>query len=114
KQAVSGGQGYVEGTVTWNNLPWQFQKSDLQGQLNVKLEKGRLSSVNSRSARLLELLSLQSLQRILSFEANPEGAFAQGFPFDLVEGSVQVQSGVMSTNNFRINSPVGAISLGGD
>jgi uncharacterized protein YhdP len=114
ERAVSGGSGYVEGTVVWNNLPWRFQKSDLQGQLNVKLEKGRLSSVNSRSARVLELLSLQSLQRILSFDANPEGAFAQGFPFDLLEGSVQIQSGVMSTNNFRVNSPVGTISLGGD
>jgi len=114
KRAVSGGSGYIEGTLTWNNLPWRFQKSDLQGQLNVKLEKGRLSSVNSRSARVLELLSLQSLQRIFSFEANPEGAFAQGFPFDLLEGSIQIQSGVMSTNNFRVNSPVGNISLGGD
>jgi uncharacterized protein (TIGR02099 family) len=114
KRAVTGGQGYVEGTLTWNNLPWRFQKSDLQGQLNVKLEKGRLSSVNSRSARVLELLSLQSLQRILSFDANPEGAFAQGFPFDLLEGSIQIQSGVMSTNNFRVNSAVGTISLGGD
>lgn len=114
KRAVTGGHGYVEGTLTWNNLPWRFQKSDLQGQLNVKLEKGRLSSVNSRSARVLELLSLQSLQRILSFDANPEGAFAQGFPFDLLEGSIQIQSGVMSTNNFRVNSAVGTISLGGD
>jgi uncharacterized protein YhdP len=114
KRAVAGGSGYVEGTLVWNNLPWRFQKSDLQGQLNVKLEKGRLSSVNSRSARVLELLSLQSLQRILSFDANPEGAFAQGFPFDLLEGSVQIQRGVMSTNNFRVNSAVGTISLGGD
>ena len=114
KGAVSGGSGSIAGKVVWGNMPWQFERSDISGALEVDLRKGRFSSVNSRSAKVLELLSFQSMQRILTFDLSPEGMFREGYPFDALGGSLRIERGVMSTNNFTIEGPVGLISLGGD
>src|SRR5690606_25545185 len=71
KNVMQGGQGTLKGRFEWRNMPWRFQRSDLNGQLRLELERGRFSTVSSRSARLLELLSLQSLQRLATFNLNP-------------------------------------------
>jgi len=111
--AVSGGSGSIGGQLRWGNMPWQFERSDISGKLDVDLRKGRFSSVSSRSAKVLELLSFQSMQRILSFDLSPDGMFREGYPFDAVGGSLQVDRGVMSTQNFNVDGPVGRITLGG-
>lgn len=114
KDAVSGGKGNIKGSIEWRNMPWRLDKSDIQGTVDIDLEKGRFSSVNSRSAKVLELLSLQSMQRILSFNLNPQDMFREGYPFDTIEGSIAIRQGLMSTNNYRVTGPVGTISLGGE
>src|SRR5690606_32005623 len=72
------------------------------------------STVNSRSARLLELLSLQSLQRIATFQFNPGSVFKEGFPFDSLTGTLHLNSGVLTTSDYRVVGPVGTINIGGD
>lgn len=114
KDTVSGGSGTITGKVRWANMPWQFKRADINGDVKVDLRKGRFSSLNSRSAKVLELLSMQSMQRILSFDLNPNDMFREGYPFDTLGGSLVIERGVMSTNNYRVDGPVGAISLGGD
>ncbi|MBC2768386.1 YhdP family protein [Pusillimonas minor] len=112
--AVSGGNGTVTGKIRWGNMPWRFSRQDISGQLRIDLQKGRFSSVNSRSAKVLELLSFQSMQRLLTFDLNPNGMFREGFPFDSFGGTLAIERGVMTTNNYRVEGPVGNISLGGD
>ncbi|NLZ10048.1 MAG: TIGR02099 family protein [Alcaligenaceae bacterium] len=114
KDAVSGGAGSIGGQLRWGNMPWQFERSDISGKLDVDLKKGRFSSVNSRSAKVLELLSFQSIQRILSFDLSPEGMFREGYPFDALGGSLLIERGIMSTKNFNVDGPVGRITLGGN
>jgi len=114
KNMMEGGQGSLKGRFEWRNMPWRFDRSDLNGQLRFELEKGRLSTLNSRSARLLELLSLQSLQRLATFSMNPASIFKEGFPFDRVAGTLHIRDGVMTTNDYRVTGPVATISIGGD
>ncbi|MFA7624193.1 MAG: AsmA-like C-terminal region-containing protein, partial [Pusillimonas sp.] len=47
------------------------------------------------------------------FDLSPDGMFREGYPFDAVGGSLQVDRGVMSTQNFNVDGPVGRITLGG-
>src|SRR3546814_2580160 len=68
KQVLAGGSGTVQGKLTWRDLPWSHDLANIDGQARISLAQGRLINVNSRSARLLELLSLQSLQRLRSDE----------------------------------------------
>jgi uncharacterized protein (TIGR02099 family) len=114
KNRMSGGKGSIEGKFDWHNLPWRYKMSDLSGRMEFSLQKGRFSSLNSRSARLLELLSLQSVQRLATFNVNPAAWTRDGFPYDNLRGTVQIKSGVMTAHDYRVTGPAGTIVLGGD
>ena len=111
---LEGGEGEIEGHIEWRNVPWRFERSALQGDLRVDLGKGRLLNLGSRSARLLELLSLQSVRRLATMEWNPAGLIKQGFPFDTMQGHLIVKDGVLHSENYRIVGPVGTIIIAGD
>nr|WP_066130742.1 YhdP family protein [Bordetella ansorpii] len=111
--AVSDGTGSVEGRIAWRNFPWRHDLADLEGGLAVSLDKGRFLNLNSRTARLLELLSLQSLQRLVKLDVNPVNVLRDGFPFDTVRGNMKIGKGVVTTDGYKINGPVAAVTLDG-
>lgn len=113
KDAMKSGQGTITGNLQWRNMPWDFSKADLNGDIEFNLEKGRFGSVNSYSARLLELLSLQSLRRLARLDLNPGGLTKEGFPYDDLRGTVEMRQGVMSTRDYRVIGPVGTIVMDG-
>lgn len=108
------GKGTIQGQVFWRNMPWRFDIGDLSGKVDVQLEAGRFKSINSRSARLLELLSLQSIQRLATLSISPASVFKEGFPFDRLYGTLQADNGIMSFSNYHVEGPAGNISIGGD
>src|SRR5690606_32990500 len=113
RDLMQAGNGTVKGRLEWRNMPWRFSQADLNGQIEFSLKKGRFSTLNSRSARLLELLSLQSVRRLARLNVNPAGLTRNGFPYDDLLGSISISDGVMSTKNYRVIGPVGTIVLGG-
>jgi uncharacterized protein (TIGR02099 family) len=114
KDVMKGGEGTMQGSFEWRNMPWDFSKADLNGNIEFKLKKGRFSTLNSYSARLLELLSLQSVKRLARLDFNPAGLTKEGFPYDDLRGTVVLKNGLMSTSDYRVIGPVGTIVLGGD
>jgi uncharacterized protein (TIGR02099 family) len=110
---AAGGTGGAEGQLTWNDLPWSHNLAGLDGNVTLKLDKGRFMHVNSRTARLLELLSMQSLQRLAKLELNPTSPFRDGFPFDTIRAHLRVAKGVVHTDDYKVNGPVAAIVLAG-
>jgi len=108
------GQGSIQGRFVWRDLPWSLSLANLHGTLSVKLDKGRLSSVNSRTARLLEVLSIQSLQRLARLDWNLDGLVREGFPFDVLRGDLVLQDGTLHTDDYRVVGPVGTIVISGD
>ncbi|MYN11904.1 TIGR02099 family protein [Pusillimonas sp. TS35] len=110
---VVGGSGTVGGEFEWRNMPWAFSRSDLNGKVEVDLAKGRFSSINSKSARLLELLSLQSVNRLARGQANPASLGRDGFPFDNLRGNLSIGGGMVTTRDYRVNGPAGTIVLEG-
>ena len=111
---VQGGHGSIRGEVEWRGIPWKFERSALFGDLEVDLAKGRFLTVSSRSGRLLELLSLQSVKRLATREWNPTGLTQQGFPFDTLQGRIVGDAGVLHSENYRVTSPVATILMAGD
>lgn len=107
------GQGRVEGSFFWHDLPWSLDVADIQGTIKVALDKGRFSRLHSRVARLLELLSFQSLQRLARLDVNLNGAVRDGFPFDVLRGDLILRQGMLDTQDYRVIGPVGTIVLGG-
>lgn len=114
KDLMKGGAGTMRGNFEWRNMPWDFSKADLNGSMEFALKKGRFNNLNSYSARLLELLSLQSVKRLARLDFNPAGLTKDGFPYDDLRGTVILKNGLMSTSDYRVIGPVGTIVLGGD
>lgn len=110
---MEGGKGQLDGEFEWHNLPWQHDKANLDGTLYIELDKGRFSKVASRSARFLEILSLQSLVRLANLDQTLSGLVKEGYPFDNLRGTLQLAGGVMSTHDYRVIGPVGTIVLEG-
>ena len=111
---IENGHGDIEGHIEWRGIPTRFDRGELYGDLDVNLAKGRLVNLGSRSGRLLELLSLQSVQRLARLDWNPAGLMKQGFPFDTVLGNLQLDAGVLQSENYRVTSPVATIVMAGD
>lgn len=110
---AAGGVGSAEGKLTWYDLPWSQNVASIDGTLSVKMDKGRLVHLNSRTGRLLELLSMQSLRRLAKLELNPTNLFREGFPFDTIRARFNVSKGVIRTDHYKVNGPVAAIVLSG-
>ena len=113
-ERVKGGSGTIQAQVDWVNFPWVNTYQGLNGSAKVDLKNGVFEHVNSRSARLLELLSLQSLQRILSFNFRPGNEFKDGFPWSALTGGFTFKKGVVNTTDLTINSPIASILLKGN
>gem|GEM_PF-1039740 len=111
---MQGGAGSLTAQLDWMDLPWRLDVRDLSGTIELDLRKGRLSSIRSQSAKLLELLSVQSLQRLLNFDVRPGDIFASGFSFDQWTGTLHLGQGSVQTNDYRIQGAVGNIHLAGD
>ncbi|MDN5843624.1 MAG: TIGR02099 family protein [Alcaligenaceae bacterium] len=110
---MEGGKGQLDGEFEWHNLPWQHDKANLDGTLYIQLDDGRFSKVASRSARFLEILSLQSLARLTHLDQTLSGLVKEGYPFDNLRGTLRLDQGVMSTRDYRVIGPVGTIVLEG-
>lgn len=107
------GSGVIAAKVNWTNFPWIYTYAGLNGQVKVDLKDGVFQHVNSRSARLLEVLSLQSLQRILSFNFRTGDEFKDGFPWNSIRGDLSLSQGVVNTKDLVVRSPIARIALTG-
>ena len=114
KNVLQQGSGTVSGQVVWHNLPWAYKKTDLSGRIEVDFKKGRFNNVGSRSARLLKLLSLQSVKRLAAFKFDPASLLKDGFPFDNLRGTILVNKGIVTTDNYRVVGPLGTVVIGGN
>lgn len=110
---IGGGRGTIQGKLFWRDLPWRHDKADIEGSFHVDLQKGRFINVSSHTARLLELLSLQSVQRLATLNTNPANLLRQGFPFDTITGDMRLSKGVMNLDGYKIDGPSAAIALEG-
>ncbi len=109
--AVRGGKGKLAGNVAWTGSPLAIDYPSMSGRFNVAIEQGHFLQVQPGAARLLGVLSLQSLARRLTFDFRD--VFLEGFVFDSIGGDVQIAHGVASTNNLVIHGVPAAVLMEG-
>jgi uncharacterized protein (TIGR02099 family) len=110
--ALRGGKGRLQGQVSWSGSPFSLDYPSLNGQLNLALDNGRFLKAGAGAARLLGVLSLQSLPRRLALDFRD--VFQEGFAFDHAAGDVQIHDGVASTNNLRMRGVQAAVLMEGE
>ena len=98
--ALRGGQGRLEGTLSWRGSPFAIHYPTLAGQLTLDTSKGQFLKASAGAGRLLGVLSLQSLPRRITLDFRD--IFSEGFAFDSITASATVAGGVLSTRDLRM------------
>ena len=110
-QAVKGGKGAMTGRVAWLGSPLSLDIPSLVGEMNVAVDAGQFLKAEPGAARLLGVLSLQSLPRRLLLDFRD--VFLEGFAFDNLTGDVKVAQGVATTTNLRMRGVQAVVAMEG-
>ncbi|MEI7515194.1 MAG: YhdP family protein [Betaproteobacteria bacterium] len=111
KDVVRKGKGKIEGQVGWQGSPITLDYPSMGGSFNVSLENGQFLKADPGIAKLLGVLSLQSLPRRLLLDFRD--VFAEGFAFDFVRGDVTIAQGIARTNNLQMKGVTAAVLMEG-
>ena len=106
------GKGRLEGQVGWAGSPLGVDYPSLGGQFNVEMESGQFVKADPGIAKLLGVLSLQSLPRRLTLDFRD--VFSEGFAFDFVRGDVAIDRGIAQTNNLQMKGVNAAVLMEGN
>ncbi len=101
----------IELDIGWRNAPFAFGYESLNGTAKFKLGEGYLSEVSDKGARLLSLLSLDSLYRKLKFDFND--VFEKGLFYNDIKGDIVIKNGVGYSDNIRMDGVAGNMEMNG-
>jgi uncharacterized protein YhdP len=77
----------------------------------VNIESGQFLKADSGAAKLLGVLSLQSLPRRLALDFRD--VFSDGFVFDFLRGDITIEQGMAKTNNLQMKGVNAAVLMEG-
>jgi uncharacterized protein (TIGR02099 family) len=99
-RTLKGGSGTLSGKVVWRGGPTRIDYPTLNGNLSVDLHHGQILKVDPGVAKLLGVLSLQSLARFATM--NFRDVIGEGLPFESVTATGQISDGIGRTDNFQM------------
>ena len=105
QKSIEGGQGKVSANAQWDGVPFDPKYETLVGKVSLNLEKGRLLEVNTSGAKLLDVLSLQSLFRFatLDLKGSLGNIVTKGTPFNSISSNFDINNGIAQTQQFNMN-----------
>ena len=110
-KTVREGHGQVHASLDWVGSPSQFAIGNLNGSLSTALRSGQLLQIEPGAARLLSLISLQSLLRRLTLDFRD--VVGEGFVFDSIDSQSTIDHGVLYGDSFRLVGPQASVHIGG-
>ncbi|HET8748054.1 MAG TPA: YhdP family protein [Ramlibacter sp.] len=111
KDVLRRGRGAMDGNVSWIGSPLALDYPSLTGSFNVQVENGQFLKADPGLAKLLGVLSLQSLPRRLVLDFRD--VFSEGFSFDFVRGDITIAQGIAATNNLQMKGVNAAVLMEG-
>ena len=99
-RTVKNGSGSLTGKAVWRGGPTTIDYPTLDGQATIDLHHGQILKVDPAVAKLLGVLSLQSITRVLAL--NFRDVIGEGLPFKSVTGTARVRGGIARTDDFRV------------
>jgi uncharacterized protein YhdP len=108
---VRRGRGKMEGQVAWIGSPITLDYPSMNGAFTVNVENGQFLKADPGIAKLLGVLSLQSLPRRLTLDFRD--VFSEGFAFDFLRGDVAIEQGIATTNNLQMKGVNAAVLMEG-
>jgi uncharacterized protein YhdP len=115
QKSIEGGQGKATANVEWDGSPFSPKFETLSGKASLNLEKGRLLEVNTSGAKLLDVLSLQSLFKFatLDLQGSLGNIVTKGTPFNSITSNFDISNGIAQTNQFNMNLDQARVAMTG-
>lgn len=110
--AVKRGSAILKGRLSWSGEPSDIDYPTLSGSATLEAKNGQFLKMDPGIGKLLGILSLQALPRRITLDFRD--IFSQGFAFDRISGSMRIDQGVLSTNDFKISGPAATVLLTGE
>jgi uncharacterized protein (TIGR02099 family) len=108
---IRGGAGRLNGQVDWRGSPFSPDYGSMDGELHLDVETGQFLKADPGLAKLLGVLSLQSLPRRLTLDFRD--VFSDGFAFDFVRGDLRVDDGIARTDNLQMKGVAAEVRMDG-
>lgn len=112
-----GSGGTVSFDLNWADAPYNPSINSINGTVSLKLTEGRIVDLGSSTdtkigfGRMLNLFSLQTIPRRLSFDFTD--LFEKGYSFDSMKGDFKLEKGNAYTQNARFNGPIARVDIAG-
>jgi len=106
---MRGGHARLEGKLAWAGSPQEIDYPTLMGNVTLRVEKGQFLRADPGVAKLLGILSLQSL---LTFDLRD--LFREGFVFDAIASNASITKGVLTTRDFDMRGAAARVGMTGD
>ncbi|MGC7411228.1 YhdP family protein [Pandoraea pneumonica] len=110
-KTLKDGSGTVSGRFGWRGGPDAIDYPTLGGKVKIELKRGQILKADPGLAKLLGILSVQTLAKILTFDFN--SVVGSGLPFDNIDGNATMQAGVASTDDLTIHANAATIKIDG-
>jgi uncharacterized protein (TIGR02099 family) len=108
---IAKGKGLIGGQVSWLGSPFSPDYASMGGGFNIAMESGQFLKADPGIAKLLGVLSLQSLPRRLALDFRD--VFSDGFAFDFIRGDASIEQGIARTNNLQMKGVNAAVLMEG-
>ncbi|SEA09779.1 YhdP family protein [Nitrosospira multiformis] len=108
---VTSGSGTLEGILSWQGDPLSIDYSTLSGRFKLGARRGQFPRFEPGIGRLFGIFNLRSLPRRITLDFRD--VFSEGFGFDDISGSINIASGIASTDELKINGPAARVTMNG-
>ena len=112
ENVMRGGSGQVDGRLNWSASPLSIDYPSLDGALRLNVGKGQFLKTKPGIAKLIGVLNLQSLPHRLALDFRD--VFAEGFAFDEIAGTVQVDDGIARTGDLTMRGVQAQVRIRGE
>ena len=109
---VKKGNARFNGIANWEGSPLDYSADQVIGNFSMDIDKGEILEAKPGIGRLFGLLTLQNLPKRLSLDFSD--LFSKGFIFDSINAGVRVNSGILSSNNFKMVGPAAEVLMDGE
>ncbi len=106
---VRRGTAQLEGDLSWAGTPQSLDYATLSGNLLLNAQKGQFLRAEPGAAKLIGILSLQSLITLDFREL-----FGRGFAFDGISTRATIANGLLTTKEFHMQGPSAEVSMSGE
>jgi len=115
ENVIDRGRGTIQGNMNWQGSPIDFNTLSLVGDLQLEIKNGTILQVDPGAAKLLGILSLQSLFKFatLNFDGSLGETVKSGTAFDEVKATATIRRGIIRSNDFEMTSTLARITSRG-